>query len=184
MSKMSPAEKLDSIALNSPPISSSSGLFMLDTNIISDLMRGTASRASASCRRAIQKGEVTTFCTSVVVQCELLFGLTKRPSDKLQAAYVIEMSKLQVLPLTPDIAAHYAELRTQLEALGTLIGPNNALIAAHALAMNATLVTGEAEFLRVPGLRVENWLALEEASASRAGLKTSQNKQKTKQINL
>ncbi len=131
---------------------------MLDTNIISDLMRGAGSRAAASSRQAIQSGKVTAFCTTVVVQCELLFGLTKRPSDKLRAAYEIEMGKLQVLPLTPDIADHYAQLRTQLEALGTPIGPNDALIAAHALAVNATLVTGDAEFLRVPGLRVENWL--------------------------
>lgn len=141
---------------------------MLDTNTISDLMRGTGSRAAASSRLAIQSGQVTALCTSVVVQCELLFGLTKRPSDKLHAAYEIEMSKLQVLPLTSEIAAHYAQLRTQLEALGNPIGPNDALIAAHALAMNATLVTGDAEFLRVPGLRVENWLETLDAREVRA----------------
>lgn len=144
---------------------------MLDTNVISDLMRGPASRAAASSRQAIQSGKVTAFCTSVVVQCELLFGLTKRPSDKLHAAYDIEMSKLLVLPLTPDVATHYAQLRTQLDALGTPIGPNDALIAAHALAMNATLVTGDAEFLRVPGLRVENWLTLETTPAAPSRLK-------------
>ena len=97
-------------------------------------------------------------CTSVVVQCELVFGLTRRPSARLQAAYDLEMAKLQILPLTDSVPLHYARLRAQLEALGQPIGPNDALIAAHALAINATLVSAYAEFLRVPGLRVENWL--------------------------
>ncbi len=136
-----------------------SGLFLLDTNIISNLMRGGASLAARNGRLAVEHGRMTAVCTSVVVQCELLFGLTKRPSVRLQAAYDLEMTKLQILPLTPDVAEHYARLRTQLEAIGQPIGPNDALIAAHALAVDATLVSGDAEFLRVPGLRVENWLA-------------------------
>ena len=55
--------------------------------------------------------------------------------------------------------AYHVTIRTHLEKAGTPIGPNDFLIAAHALALDCTLVTdNEAEFLRVPGLRVENWL--------------------------
>jgi tRNA(fMet)-specific endonuclease VapC len=48
-----------------------------------------------------------------------------------------------------------------LELAGTPIGPNDTYIAAHALTIDATLVSADAEFLRVPGLRVENWLSTE-----------------------
>lgn len=77
---------------------------------------------------------------------------------RLQAAYDVEMARLQVLSLTDDVALHYAFLRSTLEAAGAPIGPNDALIAAHALALDAILVSADAEFLRVPGLKVENWL--------------------------
>ena len=65
----------------------------------------------------------------------------------------------KVLPLDADGVPAYARLRTLLERAGTPIGPNDMLIAAHALALGCTLVTANAEFDRVPGLRVENWAA-------------------------
>ena len=139
------------------------GIFLLDTNIISDLMKGERSLAARRGREAIQQGRVAAVCTSVVVQCELLFGLLKRPSVRLQAAYDLEIARLQVMPLLDTVPPFYARLRAHLEAEGTPIGANDALIAAHAMALNATLVSADAEFLRVPGLRVENWLARESA---------------------
>ena len=68
------------------------------------------------------------------------------------------MASIPVKPLDNDIVAHYASIRTQLERQRTPIGPNDTLIAAHALALGATLVTADAEFSRVPGLLIENWL--------------------------
>lgn len=62
------------------------------------------------------------------------------------------------MPFDAEVAAHYANLRTVLEEAGTPIGPNDTFIAAHALALGATLVTADAEFTRVPGLKIENWL--------------------------
>ena len=136
--------------------SAASGIFLLDSNIISDLMKGERSLAAQCGRKAIQQGRVISLCTSVVVQCELLFGLCKRSSVRLQAAYDLEIARLQAMPLLDTVAPLYARLRQQLEAEGTPIGANDALIAAHALALNATLVSANAEFLRVSGLRVEN----------------------------
>jgi tRNA(fMet)-specific endonuclease VapC len=97
-------------------------------------------------------------CTSVVVECELLFGLRRRTNPRWSAHYDRVMASIDVLALESTVATHYAELRTVLELSGTPIGPNDTLIAAHALALGATLVSGDAEFTRVPGLRVENWL--------------------------
>jgi tRNA(fMet)-specific endonuclease VapC len=64
-----------------------------------------------------------------------------------------------VLSVDREVIPHYAAIRTHLERAGTPIGPNDTLIAAHARALGATLVSGDAEFARVPGLQVENWLA-------------------------
>lgn len=133
-------------------------VYLLDTNIISHMMRettGLAARKFAAIARANIPAKIT---TSVIVRCELEFGLVRRPNQRLRAAYEKIVPLLDVMPLTDQIAEYYARLRTQLEAVGTPIGPNDTLIAAQALSIDATLVSADAEFLRVPGLRVENWL--------------------------
>lgn len=88
--------------------------------------------------------------------------MARQPNPRLQIAYDAVMQTIDVLPLTKDIVSRYANLRKQLEASGKANGANDLLIAAHALALDATLVSADAEFLRVPGLRVENWLSNEE----------------------
>ena len=66
---------------------------------------------------------------------------------------------MEILPIKPPTDARYAEIRLTLEKAGTPIGPNDLWIAAHALALDFTLVTDNiTKFSRVPGLRVENWL--------------------------
>ena len=132
--------------------------YLLDTNIISALMKDHSGRDTASVRTWGLRTSDCKLVTSVVVQYELLFGLARHGSPRLQAAYEIQMQNLLVLPLDEAIGPHYAKLRTLLEQAGTHIGANDTLIAAHALTLDATLVTADAEFSRVPGLKVENWL--------------------------
>lgn len=129
--------------------------YLLDTNILSDLVRHprgpVAGRISAA-------GE-NTVCTSIVVAAELRFGAEKSGSAKLTERIELILSALDVLPLEPPADRHYAEIRQQLTRQGLPIGPNDLLIAAHALALDLTLVTANvSEFSRVPGLRVTNWL--------------------------
>lgn len=133
--------------------------YLLDTNAVSHIMRNTDGAVAQRYRERLLSPEPCQMVTSVVVQCELAFGLLKRPSARLQAVYDIQMSQLPVLPLDADAVAHYAQVRVALEHAGTPIGANDALIAAHALALGAIVVTDDTEFLRVPGLQVENWLA-------------------------
>jgi len=140
--------------------SSKGSLVMLDTNIISDLMRNP--RGNSSHRMAQQMVETPDLkvCTSLVVDCEISFGLHRKPSKLLQQAYADLLQVIEIIPLDLSASSHYATIRTHLENAGTPIGPNDTLIAAHALALDCTLVTdNEAEFRRVPGLRVENWSA-------------------------
>lgn len=140
-------------------LSSDSSLVMLDTNILSDLMRnpgGQSKHRLAQCIAAIPDLKV---CASLVADCEINFGLLRRPSKLLQQAYENLLQIVEIIPLDLSVARHYAHVRTHLERLGTPIGPNDTLIAAHALALDCTLVTdNEDEFRQVPGLRVENWL--------------------------
>lgn len=138
-------------------------MFLLDTNIISHMMKNPQGIVAERVRQVtLQLAPGTAqapLCTSTIVQCELLYGLAKNPSAKLRAAYAITMQYIPVLALEPLVAQHYSQLRVALEAQGSPIGPNDTLIAAHALALGCTLVTdNEAAFARVPGLRVENWL--------------------------
>jgi tRNA(fMet)-specific endonuclease VapC len=135
-----------------------SQLFLLDTNIISGLMRAPDGVIARRLAQSLQPLPQAQLGTSVVVDCELRFGLAKNPSSKLHHAYRLTMSALKLFELQSDVAQRYADLRHYLETQGRPIGPNDMLIAAHALALSATLVTdNETEFLRVPGLRVENW---------------------------
>ena len=130
--------------------------YLLDTNILSELIRDPR---GAVARRIELVGE-DRVCTSVVVAAELRFGAEKSGSAKLADRVDLLLSALEVLPLEPPADRHYAKIREHLARRGTPIGPNDLLIAAHALAMGLTVVTANAgEFSRVPGLRVENWLA-------------------------
>jgi tRNA(fMet)-specific endonuclease VapC len=133
--------------------------FLLDTNIISALMKDRSGADTARVSAWALRTPDCTLVTSVVVQYELLFGLARHGSPRLQAAYEIQMQNLVVLPLDNVVGPHYARLRSQFEQAGTPIGANDTLIAAHALALDATLVSADAAFMRVPGLKVENWLS-------------------------
>jgi tRNA(fMet)-specific endonuclease VapC len=133
-------------------------LYLLDTNAISDMMRNPAGTAAQRALLIAANEPDSKVCTSVVVQCELLFGLRRRTNLRWSTQYERVMASIDVLALESAVATHYANLRTQLELSGTPIGPNDTLIASHALALGATLVTADAEFTRVPELQVDNWM--------------------------
>lgn len=129
--------------------------YLLDTNILSDLIRNPAGKAA---QRLSEKGEER-ICTSIVVACELRFGAEKKNSPPLKERVESLLSLLEIFSLDGDVDRHYARIRTVLEAKGTPVGPNDLLIAAHALTLDLTMVTANtSEFSRVPGLRTENWL--------------------------
>lgn len=85
--------------------------------------------------------------------------VAKRGASILAAQVEAILAVMEVLPLDVPADREYAKLRLYLEQAGTPIGPNDMLIAAHALATDCTFVTANVgEFSRVPGLAVENWL--------------------------
>jgi len=129
--------------------------YMLDTNIISDLVRHPAGKAAKRIRKLGTEG----LCVSIITAAELRFGAAKRGSPRLTELVEQILGEIDVLPLDAPADAAYADVRNELEKAGEPIGPNDLLIAAHALILGAILVTANArEFKRVRGLKVENWL--------------------------
>jgi tRNA(fMet)-specific endonuclease VapC len=129
--------------------------YLLDANIVSALMHEPVGRLA---QRIARSGEGNVFI-SVIVAAELAYGGVKKPSPRLTAAIATVFRELDIKPLETEVVGHYARLRHQLEQAGTPISANDMLIAAHALSLDATLVTAnEREFARVEQLRVENWL--------------------------
>jgi tRNA(fMet)-specific endonuclease VapC len=129
--------------------------YLLDTNIISDLVRRPG---GAVATRIADVGE-DSICTSIIVAAELRYGAAKSGSKPLSERIDLLLSAMEILPLEPPADQRYAEVRHHLATQGTPIGPNDLLIAAHALAADLMLVTANTrEFERVPSLRIENWL--------------------------
>ena len=130
--------------------------YMLDTNIISDLIRNPQGKVA----KRISKVGDEALCTSIIVAAELRYGCAKSGSSRLLKAVEDLLAEIDVLAFDVPADARYGGIRVDLEAAGTPIGSNDLLIAAHACAIDATIVTANAaEFKRIRGLKVENWLA-------------------------
>ncbi len=130
--------------------------YLLDTNIVSDLVRNPQGRVT---RRIHAVGEAEV-ATSIIVAAELRYGAAKKGSPRLTAQLEAVLGALAVLPFEAPADAAYGSLRHRLERAGRPIGGNDLLIAAHAVSLGRTLVTdNEREFARVAGLARENWLA-------------------------
>lgn len=129
--------------------------YLLDTNILSDIIRHPRGHPATHIRR-IGTQQV---CTSIIIAAELRFGAAKSDARRLWDRVTALLGTLDVVAFEEPADTSYAQLRAQLERAGQMIGANDMLIAAYALTLGLTLVTdNEREFSRVPGLRIENWL--------------------------
>jgi tRNA(fMet)-specific endonuclease VapC len=129
--------------------------FLLDTNILSDLIRNPQGRVAARIRAV---GE-TQVCTSIIVAAELRYGAAKKGSVRLTAQLDTVLAAVEILAFDAPADVVYGQLRSNLERIGQPISGNDLLLAAHAMACGHTLVTdNEREFSRVDNLEWENWL--------------------------
>jgi tRNA(fMet)-specific endonuclease VapC len=129
---------------------------MLDTSlcirVLRDRPRGLRERFNA---------EASALCISTVTLAELLYGAEKsgRPVEGRTAVEGFA-ARLEVLAFDGEAAAHYADIRADLERRGQVIGPYDLMIAGHARSRGLTVITSNLdEFARVAGLRAEDWLA-------------------------
>jgi tRNA(fMet)-specific endonuclease VapC len=129
--------------------------YLLDTNIVSELIRNPQGRV-ADRIRDVGEAQVA---TSIIVAAELRYGATKKRSPRLTAQVEAVLGAIEVLPFEEPADAVYGALRARLEQKGQQMGGNDLLIAAQAISLGFTLVTGnEREFARVEDLHCENWL--------------------------
>jgi tRNA(fMet)-specific endonuclease VapC len=130
-------------------------MYLLDTNACIRILNGT-SPALAERLRFIPRTQVR---LSSIVKAELLYGARKsgRIAENLRLLERF-FDTIASLPFDDRCAEEYGVLRDELERAGTLIGPNDLLIAASARAHSAILVTNNLrEFSRVPELRIDDW---------------------------
>ncbi len=132
-----------------------SARYLLDINVVSDLVRHPQGRAAA---KIAELGE-DAVATSIIVAAELRYGAAKKGSARLASQLETILGAIEVIPFEAPADASYANARVALEAAGTPIGGNDLLIAAQALALDMVVVTNnEREFTRISGLRIDNWL--------------------------
>ena len=133
----------------------SAGLYTLDTNICSFIIQG----ASPALREKLQSVPIAEQAVSTITQAELLFGAAKQKNaPKLKTIVDEFLLRVAVLSWTPDAARAYADLRATLEADGRRLGGMDMLIAAHARAAGAVLVTNDQALLRLkPWIAIEDW---------------------------
>jgi tRNA(fMet)-specific endonuclease VapC len=129
--------------------------YLLDTNIVSDLVRNPQGRVAQRIRKV---GEARV-CTSIIVAAELRYGAAKKGSPRLLDQLEAVLGALEVLPFEAPADFAYGVLRAQLEQAGRPIGGNDLLIASQTLALGYTIITdNEKEFARIHDLPRENWL--------------------------
>jgi tRNA(fMet)-specific endonuclease VapC len=130
--------------------------FMLDTNTCIYIIK---KKPPDVIERFIQT-EISQIGISSITLSELSYGVSKSSKpEQNQIALAQFIAPLEILPYGDDAAQYYGTLRTHLEKQGTPIGSLDMLIAAHALSADCTLVTNnEKEFIRIPNLKIENWV--------------------------
>jgi tRNA(fMet)-specific endonuclease VapC len=130
--------------------------YMLDTNIAIYVIKRRPLEVLASFNRYADR-----MCISAITEAELLHGAEKSQQREHNLRQIADfVSRLDVLPYSSKAAAHYGDIRANLERKGTPIGVNDLHIAAHARSEGLVIVSNNLkEFERVEGLRLENWVA-------------------------
>lgn len=131
--------------------------YLLDTNILIALSKPIP---DSPLSRWLQRCPASDLVLSSVVLAEIEYGIaksTRQAHNRQVFDAIVQGFRIEAFDQTASRC--YGSLRAELERRGQLIGPNDLMIAAHALALDLTLVTDHTgEFSRVAGLRVENWL--------------------------
>ena len=127
--------------------------YLLDTNTVSYIIKGNPRVQKRLLRVAMAEVGI-----SVITEAELLFGLARRPeATRLKAVVEEFLLRVDVLPWDSAAAHQYSRIRATLEGSGEPMGNLDLMIAAQALALDLVLVSSDAVFRRVKGLKIEDW---------------------------
>ena len=130
-------------------------MHFLDTNICIYFLKGTHPQVS---KRLMQQAPENIKIPSLV-KAELLYGAIKSIKRKENKKYIHRFLKpFEIVPFDDEATIYYADIRSQTEVKGRLVGPNDLIIAATVLSRSGVLVTNNTkEFRRIPNLLIENW---------------------------
>ncbi len=131
-------------------------MYMLDTDICSYILK----ERPISPLEKFSTIRTSWMTVSIITVAELLYGVTRSPNKKIDIIVIDKfLSRLKVLNWDREAASEYAKLRVLLEKNGKISGNMDMMIAAHALSVNATLVSNNLRhFASVPKLKTENWV--------------------------
>jgi tRNA(fMet)-specific endonuclease VapC len=128
--------------------------YLLDTNIASYIIKGSI----PAVRRRVVQVPMAQLAISAVTEGELRYGAARRPDAARLRTIVDEfLIRMTILPWDSEAAQHYGQVRAALEREGLPMGNLDMMIAAHALALGAVLVTNDQAFTRIRQLNVEDW---------------------------
>jgi tRNA(fMet)-specific endonuclease VapC len=128
--------------------------YLLDTNIASYIIKGNI----PAVRRRVVQVPMAQLAISAVTEGELRYGAARRPDAARLRTIVDEfLIRMTILPWDSEAAQHYGQVRAALEREGLPMGNLDMMIAAHALALGAVLVTNDQAFTRIRQLNVEDW---------------------------
>jgi tRNA(fMet)-specific endonuclease VapC len=128
--------------------------YLLDTNIVSDIIRHPQGLIAEKIR-AVGEDQI---CTSIIVAAELRYSVAKKRSAKLATQLESVLGALHIVPFDAPADRAYGLIRHQLDEIGKPIGGNDLLVAAQAVALDYILVSDDRGFARIKGIAVENWL--------------------------
>ncbi|MCO6553294.1 MAG: type II toxin-antitoxin system VapC family toxin [Gilliamella sp.] len=126
--------------------------YMLDTNAVTCFIKNN--QIFIQNLTSVRMSQV---CISSVTLGELNFGLAKRSNLRLEAIIKGFINNIDVLPWDVNVANDYGKLRANMMSQGKVLAPLDMMIAAHAFAINATLITNDKAFSQVPNLRLDDW---------------------------
>lgn len=128
--------------------------YLLDTNIASYIIKENI----PAVRRRLLRVPMAQVSISTVTEGELRYGVARRPAaTQLQKLVEEFLLRVTILPWDSEAAQHYGQLRANLESAGQPMGNLDMMIAAHALALGAVLVTNDQAFTRIKKLKAEDW---------------------------
>ena len=131
-------------------------LYLLDTNTVSYLIK-----RHPQVTQHLLEVPMHSVCISAITAGELAFGLAKRPEAVTLKAAVDEfLRRVEVLPWDDAVAQTYGTLRAQLQSQGTSLAPLDMQIAAHAVHVDATLISSDKAFAKIAHLQTEDWTLL------------------------
>lgn len=129
--------------------------YMLDTNTVSNIIKGK----SKYLKEKLLSVPMENISISVITEAELLHGLAKLPKAKTLRKLVNEfLQRVEIMEWTSEVAATYGNFRAACEQEGKNLGTMDMLIAAHAVSLNATLVTSDKAFFKIKKIeKIEDW---------------------------